>query len=362
MNKFKAVLVAVSMLALVGCSSMNMSPKLEYAKGAVVLIMNKGETAEQSTVGTGYFIAENVIVTNYHVVRDAKLLEVTLQESNREYEGVLIAGDELADVAIIELTNWNAFLHDGNKPHYLKFAPQKTVVQGEAVWAIGHPWGLTWSVTKGIVSSPLRRSFNGHPTYFIQTDTKIVQGNSGGPLLDESGNVIGMNSQMWIRGEGGSYGMAIPANQIQKTIKDLEVYKEVRWASMGFSLNNGARVIAVDPLKPAERAGLKVNDIIISVTNETGTVRGNNADRVVFGIVSSDYKAPLFITVQRGEKTLTLTATPGYRTTAQYIAEDEAEEKLKQEELQKEEFKKFKKFFGLPDEMPMPEPPAEPTP
>lgn len=225
-------------------------------------------------VGSGFIIsADGYVITNHHVVANADLITVTLTD-RREYEAEVIGTDELSDMALlkIESDNLNA----------VSFGDSDRVRVGEWVLAIGSPFGLEFSAAAGIVSAKTRSvPSRGTANYvaFIQTDVAINQGNSGGPLFNLAGEVIGINSQI-LSSTGGSNGIsfAIPSNMALNVIEQLResgtvnrgllgvMIKDVDQGlaeAFGLAMPRGAFVDEVQPDSPAARAGVLTNDVIV---------------------------------------------------------------------------------------------------
>jgi serine protease Do len=228
------------------------------------------DSSEQNSgVGSGFILsADGYVMTNAHVVDDADTIYVTLTDK-REFKAKLIGVDERTDVAVVKIqaTSLPAItIGDSNK-----------VRVGEWVVAIGSPFGLDNTVTAGIVSAKGRDTGDYLP--FIQTDVAVNPGNSGGPLINMAGEVIGINSQIYSR-TGGFMGIsfAIPideairvADQLKTTGKVVrgriavaigEVTKEVA-DSLGLPKAQGALVSSVEPGGPADKAGIQPGDIIL---------------------------------------------------------------------------------------------------
>jgi S1-C subfamily serine protease len=317
MKNFLAfVLVLVTLTACVK----NEDNLIESKKTAVVAILaeNKDKPSE-SGVGTGFFIKDNYIVTNYHVVGDGNYnLKVGMENNDELYEAEIVLGDKDSDVAVIKLKDWEKFKKENPQLTYLKFA-DKMPDATDTAWAIGHPWGLFYSISKGIISVEGRKSPNPIPTWWIQSDAHIFQGNSGGPLLNEDGDVLGINSVMIAR-EGGSYGFAIPFPLIKKVINDLEKYKEVRWANLGISVETpGVTIKEVSNNSAANEAGLKPGDRIVSIkTEEIHLTPINQMFDLISFLSVLDYQTKIQIFVERGNELITLNLTPKFKLNNEY--------------------------------------------
>jgi len=225
-------------------------------------------------LGSGYIISANgEIVTNYHVVDNATEVLVKLKDG-REYHARVIGSDKLTDVALLKI--------DGVKDlPFVKFGDSSKLRVGDAVIAVGNPFGLGGTVTAGIVSA-LGRDINFGPyDSYIQTDAAINRGNSGGPLFDVEGDVVGMNSAIYSP-TGGSVGIgfSIPAKTVQRIVNDLRTYGKVSrgWlgvqiqqvtkdlaSALGLGTPRGALVAEVQPDSPALAAGIKTGDVIVAV-------------------------------------------------------------------------------------------------
>jgi serine protease Do len=228
-------------------------------------------------VGSGFIISEDgYVITNHHVVNNADQITVTLND-RRVFNAQVIGTDELSDVALLKL--------DATDLPFVIFGDSEAVRVGEWVLAIGSPFGLEFSAAAGIVSAKGRAVPGNQTSYvsFIQTDVAINQGNSGGPLFNLAGEVIGINSQI-LSSSGGSNGVsfAIPSSVALNVVEQLRETGSVSRGLLGVLIKDvdralaeafsmprpyGAFVDEVQPGSPAERAGIRNDDIIIAFNN-----------------------------------------------------------------------------------------------
>lgn len=230
---------------------------------------------KQASLGSGFIIHESgLIVTNNHVVDKADEIKVTLAGSDREYTAKVIGADPKTDVALIKIEPKETL-------HPLMLGDSDELQVGEIVIAIGNPFGLSHTVTQGIVSAKERTIGFGPYDNFIQTDASINPGNSGGPLLNLNAEVIGINAAIEAQGQG--IGFAIPINLAKNIITQLKETGTVTRGWLGvwiqrvdpelaksFGLKNakGALVSKVQKDSPADKAGIKPGDIITKVNDK----------------------------------------------------------------------------------------------
>jgi S1-C subfamily serine protease len=228
--------------------------------------------------GTGFLIDNtHTIVTNAHVVDTAKHVTVRFGANGTDLDGKVLGMDASSDLAVVHIQPGSA--PKAAKP--LPLADSRSVQVGDEAIAIGNPFGLDRTATEGIVSGLGRRiqAPNGFEIdQAIQTDAPINPGNSGGPLLDDSGRVIGVNSQIETGGgtSGGNVGIgfAVPSNTLRSVVPILEQGKNVEHAYLGVQAAGdvtggvapaGAEIADVTPGGPAEAAGLQPGDIITAI-------------------------------------------------------------------------------------------------
>jgi|TARA_B100000745_G_scaffold300528_1_gene254999 serine protease Do len=225
--------------------------------------------------GTGFIIDhEGYILTNNHVVKGADTIKVTLQ-NEKEYEARLVGSDPKTDVALIKIVKKNG---EHISFPFISMGNSEKVEVGEWVVAIGNPFGLSHTVTTGVISAKGRNIGSGPYDEFIQTDAAINPGNSGGPLLNMDGDVIGINTAIF-SGSGGNVGIgfALPINMAKAILGDLKEKGKVTRGWLGvmiqritpelqesFKLKNasGALVSDLVPNGPADLGGMKRGDVI----------------------------------------------------------------------------------------------------
>jgi putative serine protease PepD len=216
--------------------------------------------------GSGFvYDTSGHVITNQHVVEGAGAISVRLW-NGATYKAKLVGTDPSTDLAVLKIDAPSSVLHP------LTLGDSSTVQVGQTVVAIGSPFGLEESVTAGIVSA-LHREMTA-PNNFtindsIQTDAAINHGNSGGPLLDLSGDVIGVNAQIESNSGGNDgVGFAIPSNTVRSIVSQLISSGDVRHAYLGVgiaSASGGVRLTEVRSGTPAEKAGLQVGDVVTAV-------------------------------------------------------------------------------------------------
>ena len=234
---------------------------------------------EGTAIGSGFIIsADGKILTNHHVVDGADRVIVHLAD-RREFTAKVIGSDAMSDVALLKV--------QASGLPYLKLANARSLKPGQWVVAIGSPFGLDHSVTAGIVSGVGRSSLDPGQQYvpFIQTDVPINKGNSGGPLLNTKGEVVGINSQIFSM-SGGYMGVsfAIPIETAMNAVTQIEATGKVRRgvlgvriqevtsqiaSAMGLARTGGALVAQVEPGTAAARAGIKAGDLITAVDGKS---------------------------------------------------------------------------------------------
>ncbi|MCG6917949.1 MAG: DegQ family serine endoprotease [Deltaproteobacteria bacterium] len=248
---------------------------------------------ELKGLGTGMIIdKQGHILTNYHVVGGADKIEVLLTDG-RQYPAKVVGTDPKTDLAVIQISADEAL-------PYVTFGDSDKLEVGDWVVAIGHPRGLDQTVTQGIISAKHRQGIMDPSSYqdYLQTDAAINPGNSGGPLLNLQGQVVGVNAA--IASESGGFegiGFAIPSNMAVHIVDTLIAHGKVERGWLGVSIQDltpelaksfdldstkGTLIAQVMKGGPAEKAGLKRGDVVISYDGkdipDTGTLRNEVAD------------------------------------------------------------------------------------
>jgi putative serine protease PepD len=266
--------------------------------------------------GTGFLIdGEGTVVTNAHVVGKSQAVTVRFGDG-ATLDADVLGTDPSSDLAVLSIDT--ADLPGGVRP--LRFADSRGVRVGDTAIAIGHPFGLDRTATEGIVSGIGRQieAPNGFSIdEVIQTDAPINPGNSGGPLLDDSGRVIGVNTQIATAGTPGNVGIgfAVPSNTVRQVVPRLVRGESVRRAYLGIEStaaltpSGGAEVRTVVPGGPAERAGIRPGDVITRVAGRPVRDPGD----VSSAIAGQKPGDEVELEVQRGGTVVSLEATLGAR-------------------------------------------------
>ncbi|KMK67448.1 Do family serine endopeptidase [Puniceibacterium sp. IMCC21224] len=270
----------------------------------------------QHGLGSGFIVStDGLIVTNNHVVQDAAEVSVKLADGTR-YDATVIGTDPMTDLALIKI--------NADKPlQALTWGASATMRPGDEVVAVGNPFGLGGTVTSGIVSAMSRDINSGPFDDFIQTDAAINRGNSGGPLFNNAGEVIGVNTAIYSP-DGGSVGIgfAVPSDMVQKVVADLADDGTIQrgWLGvqikpmsdeianvLGYETPRGAVIEAVTDGSPADKAGLQKDDIILTF-NGTEITELRDLPRAV---ADTSPTTETSLTVLRKGKEVTLDLTVG---------------------------------------------------
>ena len=292
---------------------------------------NGPRTREAGSLGSGFIISpDGYIVTNNHLIASANgngtVDQVTVTLSNRkEYSARIIGRDELADLALLKI--------DGSNLPYVQWGDSRGARVGDWVIAIGDPYGVGSTVTAGIISA-INRGITGNGAYdrYIQTDAAINMGNSGGPMFDMTGRVIGINSALISpTGTNVGIGLAIPAELAKPVIDALQkgqrpergylgvglqpVSDDIA-ASLGLPKDRGEIVRTVQAGAPAAKAGIQQGDVIVAVNG-----KDVNPDQTVSYLVANlPVGTRSTITVMRGGKKVDIPVLITQRPTEEQLA------------------------------------------
>jgi Do/DeqQ family serine protease len=286
------------------------------------------EERETQATGSGVIVdaAQGYVLTNGHVVDNATRIEVTTKD-NRRFTARLVGRDTEADVAVLQIPAQNLTA--------VPLGDSDRLQVGDFVLAIGNPFGLGQTVTSGIVSA-LGRSGLGIEGYedFIQTDASINPGNSGGPLVNLYGQCVGINTAILAPGGGNiGIGFAVPINMARRVMDQIVRYGEVKRGRIGVAIQdltpelaqamntnqtNGAVIARVESGSPAEQAGLRTGDLVLSV-NGTAVHSGTQL-RNMIGLARIGDQVTLTVDRRGSEVSIPVRIDPAATTAARQRA------------------------------------------
>lgn len=267
------------------------------------------------SLGSGFIISKDgYVITNHHVVKDSSEVIVRLND-RRQFVAKLVGSDEQTDIALLKI--------EANDLPVVKLNRKKALKPGEWVMAIGSPFGFETSVTVGVVSATERSLPRENYVPFIQTDVAINPGNSGGPLFDLDGNVVGVNSQIYSR-TGGFMGLSfsIPVEIALNVAEQIKANGKVSRGWLGVMIQDvtrelaesmqmkramGALVSRVLPDSPAEKAGIKVGDVIIEFNGKEISTSSTLPPMVGLAAIGKKHEMKLI----RDGKTMTVSVMVG---------------------------------------------------
>ena len=284
---------------------------------------SSSDSSSASGIGSGVVLdTDGNILTNYHVIEDADSMSVSMNDEN--YEAEVVGYDQSSDLAVIRLKDC-----DASKLTPIEIGDSSKLNVGEWVMAIGSPFGNEQSVSTGIVSSLYRstalQSTSGTSIYanMIQTDAAINPGNSGGALVNDQGELIGINSIIEsYSGSSSGVGFAIPINYAEKIAKQiiagetpvhpylgvsLSTVNASNAARSNLSVTSGAYVASVTDDSPAAKAGLEQGDVVTKIDKTEIT----SADSLIIALRSYEVGDKVTLTVQRGKEQKELEVTLG---------------------------------------------------
>jgi serine protease Do len=293
---------------------------------------------QSTALGSGFIIdKKGIVITNNHVIQDSEGIVVRVG-GDKEYKATIIGQDPLSDIAVLKIDSKENF-----KP--VKFGDSDKARIGDWVIAIGNPFGLGGTVTSGIISARNRSIGLARYEDYIQTDASINSGNSGGPLFDMNGDVIGINTA--ILGKGGSIGIgfSIPSNSAKKVVEQLIEFGETKRGWLGVRIQivtkeiadvekldepRGALVASVADKSPSDKAGIKAGDIILEF-NDTKIKEMKELPKIV---AQTEVGKIVDVKVWRNKKEITKKIKLGRLETSEDFKEKKKEKKEEQEILE----------------------------
>ena len=301
------------------------------------------QTRKSAALGSGFIIdAKGIVITNNHVIQDAEDIVVRVG-GDKEYKAKIIGQDPLSDIAVLQIDSKEKFIP-------VNFGDSDKARIGDWVIAIGNPFGLGGTVTAGIISARNRSIGLSRYEDYIQTDASINSGNSGGPLFDMNGDVIGINTA--ILGKGGSIGIgfSIPSNSAKKVVSQLIEFGETKRGWLGVRIQivteeiaevekldepRGALVASVAEKSPSDKAGIKAGDIIL----EFNGTKINEMKELPIIVAQTEVGKTVDVKIWRNKKEINKKIKLGRLETSSDFKE---EKKENQSEIEKPEISEIK--------------------
>ena len=292
---------------------------------------------QSSALGSGFIIdEEGVVVTNNHVIEGAEDIVVQVN-GEKKFNAKVIGADPLSDIAVLKIESKEKFLP-------VRFGDSDKARIGDWVIAIGNPFGLGGTVTSGIISARNRSIGLSRYEDYIQTDASINSGNSGGPLFDMNGDVIGINTAILGRSGNVGIGFSIPSNSAKLVIDQLIKFGETKRGWLGVRIQDvtkeiaevekldeprGALVASVAPNSPSEKAGVKSGDIILEFNGE----KIEQMKELPMIVARTEVGKKVKVKIWRNKKEITKTITLGRLETSEDFKISEKKEELPKETL-----------------------------
>ena len=292
---------------------------------------------QSSALGSGFIIDEKgIVVTNNHVIEGAEDIVVQVN-GGKKFNAKVIGADPLSDIAVLKIDSNERFLT-------VKFGDSDNARIGDWVIAIGNPFGLGGTVTSGIISARNRSIGLSRYEDYIQTDASINSGNSGGPLFDMNGDVIGINTAILGRSGNVGIGFSIPSNSAKIVIDQLIEFGETKRGWLGVRIQDvtkeiaevekldeprGALVASVAPNSPSEKAGVKSGDIILEFNGE----RIGQMKELPIIVARTDVGKKVKVKIWRNKKEITKTIILGRLETSEDFKISKKKEELPKETL-----------------------------
>ena len=292
---------------------------------------------QSSALGSGFIIDEKgLVVTNNHVISDAEDIIVRVN-GDKEFKAKVVGADPLSDIAVLQLDTKEKFVP-------VKFGDSDKARIGDWVIAIGNPFGLGGTVTSGIISARNRSIGLSRYEDYIQTDASINSGNSGGPLFDMNGDVIGINTAILGRSGSIGIGFSIPSNSAKIVIDQLIEFGETKRGWLGVRIQDvtkeiaevenldeprGALVASVAPNSPSEKAGVKAGDIILEFNGE----RIQEMKQLPIIVARTEVGKKVKVKIWRNKKEIIKTITLGRLETSEDFKVTEKNTPLKEQRI-----------------------------
>ena len=292
---------------------------------------------QSSALGSGFIIdEEGIVVTNNHVIEGAEDIVVQVN-GEKKFNAKVIGADPLSDIAVLKIESKEKFLP-------VRFGDSDKARIGDWVIAIGNPFGLGGTVTSGIISARNRSIGLSRYEDYIQTDASINSGNSGGPLFDMNGDVIGINTAILGRSGNVGIGFSIPSNSAKIVIDQLIEFGETKRGWLGVRIQDvtkeiaevekldeprGALVASVAPNSPSEKAGVKSGDIILEFNGE----KIKQMKELPIIVARTEVGKKVKVKIWRNKKEITKTITLGRLETSEDFKISEKKEELPKETL-----------------------------
>jgi serine protease Do len=304
------------------------------------------QTRKSAALGSGFIIDEKgIVITNNHVIQDAEDIVVRVG-GEKEYKAKIIGADPLSDIAVLQIDSKEKFIP-------VKFGDSDKARIGDWVIAIGNPFGLGGTVTAGIISARNRSIGLSRYEDYIQTDASINSGNSGGPLFDMNGDVIGINTA--ILGKGGSIGIgfSIPSNSAKKVVSQLIEFGETKRGWLGVRIQvvteeiadiekldepRGALVASVAEKSPSDKAGIKAGDIIL----EFNGTKINEMKELPIIVAQTEVGKTVDVKIWRNKKEINKKIKLGRLETSSDFKEEKKENQTEVEKPEISEIKSLK--------------------
>ena len=293
---------------------------------------------QSSALGSGFIIDEKgIVVTNNHVIDGAEDIVVQVN-GEKKFNAKVIGADPLSDIAVLQLDTKEKFIP-------VKFGDSDKARIGDWVIAIGNPFGLGGTVTSGIISARNRSIGLSRYEDYIQTDASINSGNSGGPLFDMNGDVIGINTAILGRSGNVGIGFSIPSNSAKIVIDQLIEFGETKRGWLGVRIQDvtkeiaeienldeprGALVASVAQNSPSEKAGVKAGDIILEFNGE----RIQEMKELPIIVARTEVGKKVKVKIWRNKKEITKTITLGRLETSEDFKVAEKDTPLKEEKIE----------------------------